>query len=675
MKTYKIVLSLCILLLISSFVSAQQADPLAANRDLSVKPGYNFFYYANGGWFKRNPIPSSETSNGLWQIIRDTINAQILRVCVQASKDVNAPTGSSKQKIGDFYFSGMDTVKIEEMGLSPLQADLNKIDAVTDIKGLLSVMAYLRIIGVDPGFSFYLGQDEKNSSKYVLNFGQGGLGLGEREYYFKNDERTTKIREEYVKHLTAMFNLMGFNESVSHDYAAKIMKMETEFAGNSRKMEELRDIEKNYNKMTVLKFNELTPSVNWADVLNELRVPDADTVIVGQPEFFTGFEKALNNYSLDDWKVYLKWNLVNSYADYLSKSFVDQNFYFYYNILSGVEEQKPRWKKVVDQTDGSLGQLIGQIYITDYLPAGTKEKLLEIGNNIKEVYAERIKKLDWMSEETKIKALRKLSKVYMKVGYPDKWRDLSTLQIDRNSYAGNIKKVSEWNFNFRIGKYGKPVDKTEWGMTPQTYNAYYSWGNNEIVVPASNIIVPGFEGRLPDDAVLYGIIGGSTFGHEITHGFDDQGSKFDENGNLNDWWTAEDKAKFSEKTKAIVEQFNNFKVDSLHVNGENTQGENIADLGGVTMGIEAFKKTKQYKDNIKIAGLTPMQRFFLAYAYAWMINMRVESTVRLIMTDEHAPPEFRVLGPLSNSEEFYKAFNIKEGDAMWRDEDERIEIW
>jgi len=664
-----------VILFLPTGIFSQQADPLAINRDFSVKPGTDFFKYANGTWFKNNPIPPFETTNGLWQLIGDTINAQIKRICELAAEDVNAPVGSNKQKIGDFYFSGMDTVNIERLGLEPLKEDINKIDGVTDIKSLLNVMAYLRKISVDPGFSFYIGQDEKNSEKYAINFGQGGLGLGEREYYVSTDAANLKIKDEYVKHLTAMFKLMGYDEKIASDNAATVMKMETEFANNSRKMEDLRDPEHNYNKMSVEKFNQLTPSVSWAEVINNLGISNADTVIVGQPEFFSGFEKSLKNFSIEDWKTYLKWNLVNSYADYLSKPFVDQNFYFYYSILEGVPEQKPRWKKIVDQTDGSLGELIGQVFVAEYLPAGTKEKLLEIGNNIKTVYGERIKKLDWMSGETKKKALKKLSKVYMKVGYPDKWKDMSSLQIDRSSYANNVKKVIEWRYNYRISKYGKPVDRTEWGMTPQTYNAYYSPANNEICVPACNILVPGFEGRLPDDAVLYGIIGGSTFGHEITHGFDDQGSKYDEYGNLNEWWTKEDRAKFTEKTKKIVEQFNQYKVEDLHVNGENTQGENIADLGGVVMGLEAFQKTKQYKENIKVAGLTPIQRYFLAYAYAWMVDKRLEAQKRQIMTNEHAPEQFRVLGPLSNMAEFFKAFGIKEGEPMWRDEDERVVIW
>ncbi|CAN5454182.1 M13 family metallopeptidase [soil metagenome] len=666
-----------ILLLVAgqSVYAQDSSDPLFLNRDLTIKPSDNFFLYANGGWFKKNPIPGDASSNGIWKIIRDTINSQIKRVCEEAASELNAPEGSSKQMIGDFYMSGMDTDRIEVLGIAPLMPELKRIDEITDLKSLMKEFARLRKIGVDLPFGAYIGQDEKNSSKYILSFYQGGLSLGEKEYYFSDDESNKMIRSEFVKHTAEIFKLAGVDPNVSIVDADAIMNIETELAGYSRALEDLRDPEKNYNKMTLQQFNSLISSVDWNEMLNDLGVYNVDTVIVGQPEFFTGLEKSLNKFSINEWKAYSKNNLLNAYASYLSKAFVDEDFNFFSTILYGVKDQKPRWKKIVDQTNSSLGDLVGQVYVSDYLPAGTKEKLLEIGNNIKSVYAERIKKLDWMSDPTKKKALAKLSKVYMKVGYPDKWKDMSSVKIDEADYVGNIMRIITWKYNYRINKYGKPVDRTEWGMSPQTYNAYYSSSNNEIVVPASNIIVPGFEGKLPDDAVLYGIVGGSTFGHEITHGFDDEGRKFDEFGNLNDWWTAADKQKFEERTKRIISEFNDFKIDSLHVNGSATQGENIADLGGVVMGLEAFKKTRQYKDNIIIAGMTPLQRYFNSYAYAWMTNERKQSLVRLIMTDVHAPPEFRVLGPLSNITEFYKAFNIKEGDRMWRPENKRVEIW
>ncbi len=651
-------------------------DPLLTNRDTTVSPSDNFFNYANGGWFKRNPIPESERSNGIFRTIGDTINNQIKSICEKSSKNLYAPKGSNEQKIGDFYASGMDTITIDKVGLKPLDKDLKAIESINDIPSLLATIGYLHTIGASPGFSFYVGQDDKISTKHALFFGQGGLGMGNRDYYFNTDFETVTIRNEYVKHLEAMLQLMGQDKTTAQKAASNIMKLETELAKNSRKLEALRDPIKNYNKMGITEFNAKTPNINWNAVLPQLGISKADTVVVGQPEFYIAFNKMVKSYSIEDWKTYLKWDLVNSYASYLSKDFENQNFKFFSTVMSGVKKQKPRWKKIVEQTDGSLGELIGQVYVKEYLPKGSKEKLLEIGNNIRDVYAEHIKKLDWMSDATKKKALFKLSKIVMKVGYPDKWKDLSRIEVVRNSYCANVMSANKWGYNYMISKFGKPVDRNEWSMQPQEYNAYYNPSNNEIVVPACNILVPGFEGRMPDDAILYGIIGGSTFGHEITHGFDDQGSQYDANGNLNNWWTPEDLAKFKVKTKLIVSQFNKFEpLKGKFVNGDATQGENIADLGGVVMGLEAFKRTSQYKNNEKISGLTPEQRFFLAYGYAWMVNIKPESLAQQIMVDVHAPAQYRINGPLANLPEFHKAFNIKPGSKMHQADSVRVVIW
>ena len=648
------------------------SDPLVTNRDTLVNPADDFFKYANGGWFKKNPIPSTEQSNGIFRTIADTINNQIRQICEKSAQDESAEFGSNKQKIGDFYASGMDSIAINKAGISPLKSEFVKIDAIKDIPSLVTSIAHLHTIGASPAFSFYLGQDDKISTKYALFLGQGGLGLGNRDYYFNTDEQTVKIRAEYVKHLQAMLKLMGQNQAG----ATSIMKLETDLAKASRKLEDLRDPIKNYNKMTVASLGKITSNINWNSIFPVLGVAKADSVIVGQPEFYKALNTFVKSYTIEDWKTYLKWDLVNSYAPYLNSTIEKQNFKFYSTVMNGVSKQKPRWKRVVGQTDNYLGELIGQVYVAEYLPKGSKEKLLEIGNNIRDVYADHIKKLDWMSEATKVKALNKLSKIVMKVGYPDKWKDMSSMKIDRKSYCGNVIQANIWGYKDMINKYGKPVDRTEWSMQPQTYNAYYNPSNNEIVVPACNIIVPGYEGRMPDDAILYGIIGGSTFGHEITHGFDDQGSQYDENGNLNNWWTPEDLKKFQAKTKLIVSQFNKYTVlGNKHINGEATQGENIADLGGVVMGYEAFKKTAQYKNKEKISNLTPDQRFFLAYGYAWMVNIKDEALASQIMTDVHAPAQFRINGPLSNIPEFYKAFNVKPKNKMYQPDSLRVVIW
>ncbi|HSD14775.1 MAG TPA: M13 family metallopeptidase [Flavobacterium sp.] len=653
-----------------------QPDPLAINRDTTMHPGEDFFNYANGSWFKKNPIPETESSNGIFRTIGDTINAQIKTICVKSSEDKDAAKGSNKQKIGDFYASGMDTLAIEKAEINPLKTEMARIEAVKDISSLTEAIAHMHTIEAGPAFNFYLAQDDKNSTKYALFFTQGGLGLGDRDYYFNTDTETTNIRKEYVKHLQAMMQLIGQDNASASKNAATIMKLETDLAKVSRKLEALRDPIKNYNKMSVAQFKALVPNLNVDKMLSTLKVAKADSVIVGQPEFYKGLNQLAKTYTIEDWKIYLKWVLVDSYAAYLNDAIEKQNFKFFSTVMNGVTKQKPRWKRVVSRTDASLGELIGQVYIAEYLPKGTKEKLLEIGNNIRDVYADHIKKLDWMSPATKQKALNKLSKIVMKVGYPDKWKDMSSVSIDRKSYCTNVMNTKKWEYDYMIAKYGKPVDRTEWGMYPQTYNAYYNPSNNEICVPACNIIVPGFEGRMPDDAVLYGIIGGSTFGHEITHGFDDQGSQYDEKGNLNNWWTKEDLEKFKAKTKLIVEQFNKYEaLEGKFVNGDATQGENIADLGGVVMGYEAFKKTSQFKNNEKIAGLTPNERFFLAYGYAWMVNIKKEALSQQIMTDVHAPAQFRINGPLSNIPEFYSTFKIKEGDKMYRPENMRVVIW
>ncbi|MCA0348105.1 MAG: M13 family metallopeptidase [Bacteroidetes bacterium] len=672
---------LFVLLLVITITSCSkktttQEDPIITHRDSTVNPADDFFMYANGNWFKQNPIPASERYNGIFRTIGDTINAQIKQICEKSAKMTDAPKGSNEQKIGDFYTAGMDTATIEKLGISPLTEEINKIKAVKDIPTLLASIAHLHSIGANPAFSIYVAQDDKISDKYAVFLSQGGLTLGNRDYYFNTDKETENIRNEYVKHIQAMAELAGYSKEIAQQNAAIIMKMETEMAQNSRKLEALRDPIKNYNKMSLEAFSATTPNIDWKEITTSIGLKNVDSLIVGQPEFYKALNQMVKSYSIENWKTYLEWQLLDGYAGYLNSAFEKQNFYFFSTVMSGVKEQKPRWKRIVEQTNGALGELIGQIYVKEYLPKGSKEKLLEIGNNIRDVYAERIKKLDWMSEETKKKALFKLSKIVMKVGYPDKWKDLSGISIDRKSYIDNIMAVNKWAVNDMVSKYGKPVDRTEWDMQPQTYNAYYNPSNNEICVPACNILVPGFEGRMPDDAILYSIIGGSTFGHEITHGFDDQGSQYDEKGNLNNWWTAEDLKKFQAKTKLIVDQYNEFEaLPGKFVNGDATQGENIADLGGIVMGYEAFKKTAQYKNKEIISGLSPEKRFFLGYAYAWMVNYKTESLAQQLLTDVHSPAKYRINGPLQNMPEFFEAFGIKPGSKMRRADDKIIVIW
>jgi len=680
MKNYPIFLLLAVILMTASCSSNKQdknkTDALVSHIDSSISPGNDFFLFANGKWFKENPIPASEQSNGLWQLIQDTINAQVRNICESSAALSNAEKGSNKQKIGDFFFSGMDSVTLNKNGIAGLKNELDKIDGITDIKGIVRSASRIHMISGSPLFSFWVSQDDKISSKNAIFISQGGLSLPDRSLYFDKDSRAIMVRQKFIEHTANMFRILGYDDASAVKAAASHMKLETAIAQTSRKREDTRDPIKNYNKISFKKLTETTPNIDWTVFMENCGLKNVDTVVIGQPEFLTALNGYFKSFSLSEWKNYLKYHLIRGTAQFMDDKTYLESFSFYSTTMRGIQEPKPRWKRVVQQTNNALGELIGEVYINEYLPKGTKEKLEEIGNSIKVVYAERIKQLDWMSEDTKQKALKKLSTVIMKVGYPDKWKDLNSLQVDRSSYLQNVMNANQWEFNYMISKYGKPVDRTEWNMHPQTYNAYYNASNNEIVVPGCNILVPGYERVMADDAILYSIIGGSTFAHEITHGFDDQGCKYDELGNLNNWWTKEDSTRFFAKTKLIVKQFNEYiAVDSLHINGEMTQGENIADLAGIMMGYEAFKKTNQYRNKEIIAGLNPDQRFFLGYALAWMINDRPEAISNQVRSDVHSPAKFRVLGPLSNMPEFYATFGIKKGDAMWRPDSMQVKIW
>ena len=679
----QLTISICFSVLLLTSISCQTGrndnpsniDPLASHIDTTYRAGDDFFDYANGKWFKSNPIAASEQSSGIWQLIQDTINSQILKICKTSAANLSEK-GSNKQKIGDFYFSGMDSINLNKTGITAIQKYLDQIEAVKDVKQLIVEAAFIHRGAASPMFGFGVGQDSKISSKNAVTIWQGGLSLPDRSYYFEKDERTVKIREKFIQHVANIFSILNYDPNKAKTVAEEIMKLETSMALASRKKEDTRDPLKNYSKLSFKQLSELTPNFDWLLFNQETGLQNVDTVIVGQPEYLTALNKNLKTFPLEVWKNYLKYQLIRGTASYLDDKTYLEVFKFYSQTLRGVQQPKPRWKRVVEQTDGYLGELIGQVYVSEYLPVGTKEKLVEIGNAVKSVYAERIKNLDWMSNPTKEKALNKLGAMIMKVGYPDKWKDLGSMKIDRESYAENAINANHWHFNYMISKFGKPVDRTEWDMQPQNYNAYYNPSNNELVVPACNIIVPGYEHKMADDAILYSIIGGSTFGHEMTHGFDDMGSKFDEKGNLKNWWTKEDSTKFYGKTKMIVEQFNQYNpVDSLHINGELTQGENIADLGGIIMGYQAFQKTKQYQDKQMIANLTPDQRFFLGFALAWMVNMRPEAIANQVRSDEHSPAKYRVIGTLSNMPEFFQAFGVKKGDKMWRPKDKIVRIW
>lgn len=655
--------------------SAEPIDPILSHIDSTVRPQDDFFEYANGGWLNSHPIAASENSVGIFKAVDDTVQAQVYKICLEASATQNE-AGSNKQKIGDLYYSGMDSVTLNQNGISELKPYFDQIDGLTSLEGLSALSAQLSPVSGAPFFRFGVSQDDKNSDVNAVSLSQGGLSLPNRRYYIDDDQNSQKIRQNFVEYAKGIFQAIGYNEAKAQAAADGLLKFETALAQSSRNLEDMRDPFQNYNKMSVAQVQKLTPDFNWTTYMNGIGLNGVDSIIVGQPEFFTALNKTLKATNTDDLKNVLKFQILDGLAQYVDDNTYMLSFNFYQKSLRGVQEPRPRWKRVVDVTNSVLGDLVGQVYVAEYLPKGTKEKFIEIGNAIKAEFAEHIKHLDWMSEPTKEKALQKLDAVNMKLAYPDKWKDMSALQISRDSYVRNIINANIWRFDRMVKRYGQPVDRSEWHMQPQTYNAYYSPTNNEICIPGCNIIVPGFEGRMPDDAILYAIIGGSTFGHEITHGFDDSGCKYDAKGNLSDWWTAEDKAKFEEKTKKIVEQFDGYEViDGMHINGQNTQGENIADLGGLIMGYEAFKKTDQFKNNVIIGGFTPDKRYFLGHAQAWMVKYRDEELARRVKSDEHSPAKWRVIGPLSDCDEFYEAWGVKEGDKMYRAPEDRVKIW
>jgi len=650
-------------------------DPVYTDRDTTVKPGDDFFTYANGGWLKKNPIPPAYSEWGIGNLVDEEIRNRLKTINDDALK-ANAPKGSDTQKIGDFYYSGMDTVDIEKQGLSPLKPELDKIAAIKDLQGLVDEFAHLETISVETPIGVGVAQDEKNSAKMMLNLDQDGIGLPIRDYYYNTDPHSVTIRNDYQqKHLPTLFKLAGLSDADVAVAVKSTYAIEKSLADSSRKIEDLRDPYHNYNKMPLAGLSNLVPAIDWKTTFAEMDYKNVDSVIVGQPEYYRALNKALKTYTIAEWKNYLLKNLVSEYSTELSKPFDQENFRFYGTVLYGRKTQLPRWKRVLDKENGLMGEVLGKIFVKDYFPEKTKERYVELVKNMRASFKGRIEKLDWMSDQTKQKAYYKLSKLMPKVGYPDKWKDFSSLTIDRGPYALNVMRCNNFWHRYDAAKLGKPVDRTEWDMTPQTYNAYYNPSNNEIVLPAAQFIIPGLKDDDIDDAVVYGYAAASTIGHEMTHGFDDQGRQFDEKGNLKEWWLPQDSVKFSQRAQKLINQFNGYVVYGLHVNGKATQGENIADLGGIVIGIDAFKKTDQYKEGKTINGLTPMQRFFLGYSLGWLYQSRKEAVMSQVMTDVHSPEFLRVNGPFTDVDDFYTAFHIKKGDKMWLDPDKRVKIW
>ncbi len=645
-----------------------------ANMDTLVKPGNNFYEYVNGGWIKSHPIPPEYSQYGAFTVLYENNQKELKALVNEIAKKKSVKQGSVEQKIRDFYNSGMDTSRIEKQGISPIEPELKKIEAISNLKMVQKELAHMHTIGVHPLFYFYAGADEKNSSMDIANLYQGGLGLPDVSYYTKDDAASKKLRGEYAQHIAKMFELAGDNSKVATKKAQEVLNLETELAKTSFTRLERRSPEKNYNKMSVAQLQKISNDINWKAYFTNIGLAHPGEINVGQPRFFTGMSKIMQKTPVNVWKAYLEWNLLDDAAPYLSKKFVRENFNFYGKTMSGQQKMRPRWKRVMGATSGSLGEALGEMYVAKYFPPEAKARMLKLVNNLKLSFAERIKKLDWMSDTTKKKAIAKLKAITVKVGYPDKWRDYSKLQVVPDNYFQNIMNASKFAFNYNLNKVGKPVDKSEWGMTPQTVNAYYNPSNNEIVFPAG-ILQPPFFNKDADDAVNYGAIG-VVIGHEMTHGFDDQGRKYDKNGNMHNWWTVADAKRFKAKTEKLAELFDHYTIlDSLHVNGQLTMGENIADLGGLNISYGAYLKSLDGKTPKPIQGFTGTQRFFIAYAQVWRQNIRPKELAKRLKTDVHSPGEARVNIPPFNMDAFIKAFNIKPGDKLFIPKKDRAYIW
>ena len=644
-----------------------------ANMDKTVSPCDNFFQYASGSWLKTVIIPTSESSYGTFTELRNSNRATTRRILDRVAQQARtAKPGSNEQKVGDFYATALDTVAIEKAGLKYLQPHLARISGIQDLAGVQKYMADPKSYNAG-WYGFGVGQDSKKSDEYAVQISQGGLSLPDRDYYLKEDAKSKAVRAAYQTYQVNVFRLLGDDPATAARNAAAVTRLETRLARASRTNVARRDRLANYNKMPLSEATAKYANLNLPLMLKERNLSGAQHLIVGQPEFLAEVNTMLAAEPVADQKQYLRWRLVSGLTSVLPKAFVDENFR-YSQVLSGAKTQQPRWRYAQQATDGALGEAFGQLYVDEAFAPAAKQRVLELVENLRTAYAERIQAADWMAPATKAEALKKLNAFAVKMGYPDKWKDYSALGVSRESALNNLLAANEWERRDRWRHFGQPVDRTEWGMTPPTVNAYYNASLNEIVFPAGILQAPFFDPQA-DDAVNYGAIGG-VIGHEMTHGFDDQGRKSDAQGNLRDWWTKEDGEKFMAKADVVGRQFDAFvPLDSLHVNGKLTMGENLADLGGLTIAYQAFQKTKQFKEGKTIDGFTPAQRFFLGWAQVWRTTYRSEALRQQVLTDPHSPGEFRTNGPLQNMPEFHQAFGCQPGQKMVRSGEQQAKIW
>ncbi len=640
----------------------------------SVRAQDDFFQHLNGKWLKTVEIPADKSSWGAFHKLHDDTQPQLRAIIEKSAATRNARAGSEEQLIGDFFSSYMDEARLEQLGVTPLNGELEKIAAIKDKAELPATFARLGRLGVTVPFSFYVHQDAKDSTKYVADLYQGGLGMPDRDYYLKGDDaKLADTRAKYQQHVEKMLALSGDKNAAAN--AKAIVELETELAKVQWTKVENRDPVKTYNKVDTAKLAELAPGFGWDAWLNEAGIKGkTNYVIVSQPSYLKGFADVVNRVPLETWKTYLQLHTVNGYASYLSKAFVDQRFAFHGTTLSGAPQLEPRWKRGVSTIEGSLGDAVGKLYVKEHFPAERKARMEVLVKNLLEAYKSSIDTIDWMSPATKKEAQAKLAKFTPKIGYPNKWKDYSSLSVKRDDLVGNVMRSREVEYNREINKLGKPIDRDEWGMTPQTINAYYNPELNEIVFPAAILQPPFFDAKA-DDAVNYGGIG-AVIGHEISHGFDDQGSQYDGDGNMRNWWTEEDGKRFAEKTKVLVQQYAGYSpLPGYNVNGELTLGENIGDNSGLAIAHKAYKLSLKGKPAPVIKGLSGDQRFYMGWGQVWRAKKREPAAIAQVKTDPHSPEQFRANGTLKNQPGFYEAFGVKEGDKMYLAPKDRVIIW
>jgi putative endopeptidase len=641
--------------------------------DRSVNPASDFYSFADGQWVKDNPVPADKARWGGFVQLAER-NSFLVHALLEDAAASKSPKGTPRREAGDFYISAMDTNRLEQLRFKPVAADLKRIDGLKSTEDLFRLLAHFHDEGVGGIFGAGVGPDARQSTIYALGLDQGGLSLPDRDYYLKED--FAKQRQAYREHVAKMFALLGEKPEDAATHAGIVLGLETELARASRTRVELRDPNKNYNKFTRAELLDKSPAINWQVYLSERDLGGAPYAIVGQPEFFEAVNGLMTSHPLSDWRVYLRWHVLHASAPYLCRDADEENFNFFGKVLSGQPEQEPRWKRAYRTLDGDIGEAVGQLYVEKYFPPEAKARMKNLVDNLKTVFRDHLEKVDWMTDTTRAKALSKFARFTQKIGYPDKFRDYSSIKIKRDDYLGNVRRANAFEEHREIARLGKTVDRTEWGMTPPTVNAYFNPLMNEIVFPAG-ILQPPFFDVSQDDAVNYGAIG-VVIGHEITHGYDDEGRKYDADGNLNEWWTEADSKEFDARAQKVVDEYNAFEaVPGMHVNGRLTLGENLADLGGISIAYDALERTlaKDPSKRKEIDGFTPEQRFFISFAQVWRTNIREAEARRLATVDPHSPGRFRAVGPLENYQQFFEAFNIKPGDPMWRAPELRAHIW